>query len=137
MNCDQVLPTLSTECLLNQLYIDRADGTLLVFTNDSPKWSFVRLNSHGFICDVAEKSPISNLANTGVFLWKYGSDFVKYAQELIINNDRFNGEFYTSMIFNYMIKDSKIIKAYYTNQMWGTGTIEDIENYEKYLKERI
>ena len=48
-----------------------------------PKWSYVKLNEEGYAEEVAEKKPISNNATVGIYWWKKGSEYVKYAEQMI------------------------------------------------------
>jgi HAD superfamily hydrolase (TIGR01509 family) len=108
------------------------DGGIVTFTSTHPKWSFVKTDGR-FVTEVAEKNPISDSATVGFYYWKHGSDFVKYAEEMIQNNIRVNNEFYVAPVFNQAIADGKKITTFHINQMFGTGTPEDlnyfIENY--------
>ena len=59
---------------------------------------------------MAEKNTISNNATVGIYFWKKGSDYVKYAEEMIQKDIRVNGEFYVCPVFNEAINDAKKIK---------------------------
>jgi len=104
------------------------DGTILTFQSTHPKWSFVKLNEQGFITEVAEKQPISDIATVGIYHWSKGSDYVRYAEQMIKNNIRVNNEFYVAPVYNEAIKDGKKFKNYNIQKMWGLGTPEDL-NY--------
>ena len=80
---------------------------IVTFKSTHPKWSFAKLNNDGLVTEVAEKNPISDTATVGFYYWKKGSDFVKYAEEMINENIRVNNEFYVCPVFNQAIKDSK------------------------------
>lgn len=105
------------------------DGAIFCFKNTHPKWSYVKLNSSGLITEVREKKPISDIATTGIYYWKRGSDFVRSAHQMIEQDDRFNNEFYIAPTYNYMIKDEKKIIPFYVDKMWGLGTPEDLDLY--------
>lgn len=105
------------------------DAGILTFKSTHPKWSFVKLDSDGFVTEVAEKNPISNIATAGIYYWKKGSDYVKYAEEMIHHNIRFNDEFYVCPVFNQAIKDGKKIKTFDIENMWGLGTPEDLKYF--------
>ena len=94
-----------------------------------PKWSFAKLNSEGFVEEVAEKNPISDCATAGIYYWKKGSDYVKYAEKMIKEDVRVNNEFYVCPVFNQAISDGKKIKTFHINKMWGLGTPEDLKYY--------
>ena len=105
------------------------DAIVYSFNAVHPKWSFVKTNSRGYITEVAEKKPISNIATVGFYYWKQGSDFVKYAEQMINKNIRVNNEFYVCPVFNQAIEDNKEIRTFNINGMWGLGTPEDLNYY--------
>jgi dTDP-glucose pyrophosphorylase len=112
-----------------------ADGGIVTFKATHPKWSFAKIDDNGIVTEVAEKNPISDLATVGFYYWKHGSDFVKYAEQMISNNVRVNNEFYVCPVFNQAIAGGKIIRTFDVPKMWGTGTPEDLKYYlENYGK---
>jgi len=107
----------------------------LTFTATHPKWSFAKLNEHGFVTEVAEKRPISNVATVGVYYWKRGSDYVKFTEQMIKEDTRVNGEFYVCPVFNEAVKSDLKIKTFHIDKMWGLGTPEDLKRFlEDYRK---
>jgi dTDP-glucose pyrophosphorylase len=134
-NSDQFVDWDSTEFMYKMNETD-CDGGIVTFKATHPKWSFAKINeSTGLVEEVAEKSTISDDATVGFYYWKHGSDFVKYAEEMIEQNIRVNGEFYVCPVFNQAIKDNKHIRTTTIKEMWGLGTPEDLryylENYKK------
>jgi len=127
-NSDQFIEWESNEFMYS-MTADEIDGGILTFTATHPKWSFVKLNNDGFVIEVAEKKPISDIATVGVYYWKKGSDYVKYAEQMIEKDIRVNGEFYVCPIFNEAIQDDRKIKTYHINKMWGLGTPEDLDRF--------
>lgn len=111
------------------------DGAILTFHNTHPKWSYVKIEEDGFISEVAEKKPISTNASVGIYYWKKGSDYVKYADQMIKKDIRvgqsFNGkgEFYTCPVYNEAIEDGKGIIAFKVEEMHGLGTPEDLNTF--------
>ena len=106
-----------------------ADGGIVTFRATHPKWSFAKTNEQGLVTEVAEKNPISDIATVGFYYWKHGSDFVKYAEQMIENNVRVNNEFYVCPVYNEAIKDNKEIRTFDIPKMWGLGTPEDLKYY--------
>ena len=47
-----------------------------------------------------------------MYYWKKGSDFVKYAEQMISKNVRVNNEFYVCPAYNEAIQDNKHIACY-------------------------
>lgn len=105
------------------------DGSILTFNSVHPKWSYVKVNDDKRVCEVAEKKPISDRATVGIYYWKYGSDYVKYAEQMIAKNHRVNGEFYVCPVFNEAIAEGKKIGVYPVRRMWGLGTPEDLRYF--------
>jgi HAD superfamily hydrolase (TIGR01509 family) len=106
-----------------------ADGSILTFKNSHPKWSYVKLNEYDDIVQVAEKQVISENATCGIYYWKKGSDYVKYAEQMILKNIRVNNEFYIAPVFNEAIQDGKLIRPFDVQFMHGIGTPEDLNAY--------
>ncbi len=127
-NSDQIIKWDAARTMYNFETSD-IDGGILTFKSIHPKWSYARVDDTGFVEEVAEKKPISDQATVGVYYWRRGSDYVKYAEEMIESNDRVNGEFYVCPVFNYAIADAKKIKTISVEKMWGIGTPEDLEVY--------
>ena len=127
-NSDQFIEWDSNEFMYKMLET-KADGGIVTFKATHPKWSFAKIDENGLVTEVAEKNPISDLATVGFYYWKHGSDFVKYANEMIENNIRVNSEFYVCPVFNQAIKDDKKIRTFNIDRMWGLGTPEDLHYY--------
>ena len=127
-NSDQFVEWDSNEFLYKMNETD-ADGGIVTFEATHPKWSFAKINEQGLVTEVAEKKPISNIATVGYYYWKQGSDFVKYAEQMINKNIRVNNEFYVCPVFNEAIGDNKQIRTFNVNGMWGLGTPEDLNYY--------
>ena len=111
----------------------KLDGSILTFIDESrdPKWSFAKLDSADLVTEVQEKKPISEYATVGIYLFSKGADFVNGAIDMIIENDRANNEFYTCPVYNYLIKENKVIGIFNidTKSMHGIGTPEDLNIY--------
>lgn len=127
-NSDQILEyqKINFEYLKN---LTDVDGIVFSFKSVHPKWSFVTTNSRGFITEVAEKRPISDIATCGIYWYRRGSDFVKYAEQMIQKGIRVNNEFYVAPVYNEMIEENKKIVPFFVEKMHGIGTPEDLNLY--------
>ena len=105
------------------------DAMVYTFEAVHPKWSFVKTNSRGIITEVAEKKPISNIATCGIYWYRRGSDFVKYAEQMVEKDIRVNNEFYIAPVYNELIQDGKTLIPFYVHSMWGIGTPEDLRAF--------
>ena len=127
-NSDQFVDWDSNEFMYSMI-ADNVDAGMLTFKATEDKWSFAKLDNDGYVVEVAEKKPISDIATVGIYYWAKGSDYVKYAEQMIEKNIRTNNEFYVCPVFNEAIEDGKKIKTFDVPKMWGLGTPEDLENY--------
>jgi len=132
-NSDQFVEWDSNEFMYS-MSSHNIDGGLLTFSNTHPKWSYVKINNLGIAEEVAEKKVISEIASVGIYYWKNGADYVKYAEQMIDKNIRTNDEFYVCPVFNEAIQDKKIIKIYNIDRMWGLGTPEDLTYFQDNYK---
>jgi len=132
-NSDQFVEWDSNEFMYSMMD-SGIDGGILTFSNSHPKWSYVRQDANGFVTEVKEKQVISNEATVGIYYWKRGSDYVKYAEQMIAKNIRVNGEFYTAPVYNEAIADGKKIKIFHIEKMWGLGTPEDLTYFQDKYK---
>ena len=126
-NSDQFVEWNSNECLY-AFSADTIDAGILTFESTHPKWSYAKLGEDGFVTEVAEKKVISNNATVGIYYWNKGSDYVKYAEQMIEKDIRVNNEFYVCPVFNEAIQDGKKVRVKNVDKMWGIGTPEDL-NY--------
>ena len=127
-NSDQFVEWNSNECLY-AFNADGIDGGIVTFNSIHSKWSYAKIGDDGFVSEVAEKKPISNNATVGIYFWNKGSDYVKYAEQMIQKNIRTNNEFYVCPVFNEAIADGKKIRIKEIQKMWGLGTPEDLNYY--------
>jgi len=127
-NSDQFVEWDSNE-FLYKMNETNADGGIVSFRATHPKWSFAKIDEKGLVTEVAEKNPISDIATVGYYYWKKGSDFVKYAEDMIEKDIRVNNEFYVCPVFNQAIEDGKEIRTFDVAKMWGLGTPEDLKYY--------
>ena len=127
-NSDQIVEWDSTE-FMYKMNSKNYDGSIVCFPSTHPKWSFARSDEEGIITEVAEKNPISNHATAGIYYWAKGSDYVKYAEEMIGENIRVNGEFYVCPVYNQAIAAGKQIFNFQipAENMWGLGPPEDLQ----------
>jgi beta-phosphoglucomutase-like phosphatase (HAD superfamily)/dTDP-glucose pyrophosphorylase len=132
-NSDQFIEWNSLE-FFYKMNEQNLDAGIVSFRATHPKWSYAKVDDGGFVTEVAEKNPISDIATVGVYYWKQGRDFVKYAESMISKDIRVNNEFYVCPVFNEALLDGLKIKTFDIPRMWGIGTPEDLnyflENYK-------
>lgn len=131
-NSDQYI-----DCDINDFINDsierKVDGNILCFNASHPKWSYVRLDEDGFVREVAEKRTISNHATVGIYFYRSGKLFFEAASAMIEKDVRVNDEFFVCPVYNEMILMGQKVGIYEiaANTMYGLGTPEDLEKFEK------
>lgn len=131
-NSDQYINTNVAEyvedCKSRQL-----DGSILTFIDKdmNPKWSFAKIDSEGLVMEVKEKLAISEYATVGLYYFSKGCSFVNSAIDMIVANERVNGEFYTCPVYNYCVESGQRIGIYNipSDAMYGLGTPEDLNRF--------
>jgi len=108
---------------------EQFDGGIPCFWGDSEDWSYAKCDESGYVEEVAEKKVISNDATAGYYYWSKGSDYVKYAKQMINENSRTNNEFYVAPVYNWAIKDGKRIAIYMVDKIYELGTPKYLESY--------
>lgn len=81
-------------------------GTVL-FESSLPRWSYARLRDGNLILEMAEKSPISKFASTGLFYFKSPEHFLRATEWVLKENMHTKGEFYLSSALNYLIMNGE------------------------------
>ncbi len=127
-NSDQFVEWDSNEFMYKMLEQD-LDGGIVTFRSTHPKWSFAKIDENGYVTEVAEKNPISDIATVGIYYWKRGYDYVKFAEQMISRNIRVNNEFYVCPVFNQAVEAGKRIKTFDVPEMWGLGVPEDLVTF--------
>jgi HAD superfamily hydrolase (TIGR01509 family) len=127
-NSDQFVEWDSNEFMYKMIE-QKVDGGILTFIGTHPKYSFAKVDEYGYVTEVAEKNPISDIATVGIYYWLKGSDYVKYAEQMIDNNTKTNNEFYVCPVYNEAINAGKKIKIFNIDKMWSLGTPEDLNYY--------
>jgi len=132
-NSDQYV-SLGIEAYLAVADKAAADGLIMTFWSDHPKWSYCRLSDDGKVTEVVEKQVVSNDATVGIYNFRRGRDFVRAADHMIAAGLRVNGEFYVAPVYNELIKEGQSIVVAATGRerdgMYGLGVPEDFEFFK-------
>ena len=129
-NCDQYID-INIDDYLQAFENSAADGYIMTMTATDPKWSFARVDGHGYVTEVREKQPISHEATVGIYNFANGEDFVTGAEQMIAKNIRTNNEFYVAPVYNELIAQGQRFGVYNIgsqhNGMHGIGTPDDLQ----------
>ena len=80
---------------------DRTNA-ILTMEDNSPKWSYVRVDDLDQIVTVAEKQVISDQATVGVYGFGSARSFLEGLDQMVSAGDRTNGELYVAPVYNYL-----------------------------------
>jgi len=117
--------------------IDSKDchGIIPSFQSYYWKVGYVAVDESGHARRVEEKQnpPLSTNSTACVNYFRHGSDFVKYAKEMIAKDRRipYNNTFFTSIVFNEMVEDGKKIKVVPCDLVCPLGNLDGIRVFEQ------
>ena len=113
------------------------DGLILTFKSNSTNYSYAEIGKDGYVTKTAEKKAISPHACVGIYGFKRGDEFCKYAREMIKRDLRTNNEFYISPLYNVFIEDGKKIVTEGVDKMHIFGTPDEYHFYKENVIQRI
>ncbi|HMM60998.1 MAG TPA: nucleotidyltransferase family protein, partial [Candidatus Rifleibacterium sp.] len=104
------------------------DGLIYSKEVEDPKRFGVNVMKDNIIVDMVEKpdTPVSNLAQVGMYYLKDGRRFMEYIQRSIHQNLRVKGEFYLPEVFKLMIADGMKLGAPEIEQWLDCGKPETL-----------
>lgn len=108
-----------------------SDGHIMTMTSQDPKWSYIKYDADGQMESVVEKVVVSEDATVGIYNFRRGSDFVKYAKQMVAEDNRSKGEFYVAPVYDYMIRAGQTVTSWSIGSdqegMYGLGTPDDLD----------
>lgn len=89
----------------------------------------------GFITEMVEKpdTPVSKLAQVGLYYLKDGCAFMQYLNQSILNEEMVKGEYYLPSVFMRMIRDGRTFKAPEIDAWLDCGKPETLLETNSYL----
>ena len=109
------------------------EGLIMTMRANDPKWSYVGLGSNSLVKHVVEKEVISDEATVGIYNFCHGCSFVQAAEEMIVKDQRVNGEFYVAPTYNSLISNGHKVGIYNVGSegagMYGLGIPPDLEAF--------
>lgn len=126
---------LETESLLN-----KHDGVFVAFTGFHPsklnktKFAYGKIDNENTLLEIREKGsftsdPEKEFASSGIYGFKSGDILLESIVEQISLNLHINGEFYTSLTQEVMLRKNKKIVVQPMESFFAWGTPEDLESY--------
>jgi len=118
------------ECVKTNNY----DAATIAFNSIHPRWSYVKIDENDLIVQAAEKEPISNIATGGIYYFKYATDYIESAMQMILKDAHVNNIFYVCPVLNEMILKRKKVGCYKINSNLYHSFI-DYDLYKSYQRE--
>jgi dTDP-glucose pyrophosphorylase len=130
VNADQIVE-MPIDSYLAAMEESDADGLIMTFWSDHPKWSYCKMRPDGTVAQLVEKQVVSNDATVGIYNFRRGKDYVRAADSMIAKNLRVNNEFYVAPTYNELISGGARIVVCPTGReydgMFGLGIPNDLE----------
>ena len=85
---------------------------------------------------MAEKSPISNYASTGLFYFRSAELFMRAAEWVLKENMHTNGEFYLSSALNYLIMNGEKVFGVELSSGYSYVPLSTFSDLQRALEEK-
>lgn len=132
VNSDQYVDV-DIDDYLAEMEREQADGLIMTFWADHPKWSYVRLDAERRVTEVIEKVVVSNDATVGIYNFRRGRNFVRGVERMVALDMRVNNEFYVAPVYNQVIAEGTKVVTYNIdtkgNGMYGLGVPDDLQTF--------
>lgn len=114
----------------------QCDAGVVAFRSVHPRYSFVKTDENGVVCEFSEKRPISTQALASIYYFRKGSDFVRCAKNVIRKDNTIKESFYISQTLNEMILEQKKIGVHGidSQEFHPMKTAVQLANYLKKLE---
>lgn len=102
----------------------------------SDNYAFCR-EDNGVLLEIKEKEPFTNdrmseFASNGTYYFSSGALVKKYFRELMDNDINIGGEYYVSLVYNFLVRDGLKVKLFEIEKMLQWGTPNDLEIYKRW-----
>lgn len=102
-----------------------ADGALLTFSSNNPRYSYVKFDRDGRVCGTVEKEAVSDEAICGAYYFRNKEIFLTAADAYLQNCNY--SEYFLSGVYNEMVKKDMQIQTFKTDMHISFGTPEEFE----------
>jgi capsule biosynthesis phosphatase len=113
---------------------ESARGLISVIEAPGDNWSFVRVDEHEQVVEVAEKRRVSNLASTGIYYYADASEFLAAAEEITDASPETGGEYYVMPVFGRYLSRRQPVKISRASAMWDMGERSALEIFMKSVR---
>jgi len=121
----------------------QCDGCVICYTGFHPhmlggdNYAFCKTDKSNKILEVREKQPftenkMNEFASAGNYYFRKGKYIKQYFRQMMDADVNLNGEYYVSLIYNFLIKDGLSSLVYEVPNMLQWGTPLDLDMYLKW-----
>jgi NDP-sugar pyrophosphorylase family protein len=136
---------------LNFARKNKSDGAIVVYTGFHPHmlgndhYAYLKTKGNSRVVYINEKKQIkknkmSEIASNGIYYFKNGKILKSAINKYLEQGPKINGEYYISILFNFLIKNKKKVNYYLVDNMCQWGTPHDFElfrNWVNYFKKKL
>ena len=127
--CSNVTAWLPGMCV-DDLIDVQADGSLATFESTDPRSSYVRVHKGTRdVVDIHEKVPVSDIACTGLYYWRRGSDFFAAAKSQLQRAVKTKGLYFLAPTCNEAIRSGLTFKIVPTKACWSVRNVHEIRAF--------
>lgn len=129
-NCDTY-----TACPISQAITShQGEGIVVAFNSTDPCYSYVDLDSKGFVREVREKTVISPWATAGMYYFTSTEKFVHLVEEAMTGPLPSEGEWYVAPLYNRVIEAGGQVEVVIARQCLPFGTPSQLEKFENAIR---
>jgi dTDP-glucose pyrophosphorylase len=126
-NADQYVSGSFVDGIVETLSNEDIDGALFCFTSSEDRYSYVTVDENNLATDIKEKVVISDIASTGICLWKTASEFFETAEATEVTE---GSELFISDVYAKAIADGKKFIVVMVDAFIDMGTPADLEEFD-------
>lgn len=111
-----------------------SEGWIPCFNVPGDHWSFAKVDETGWVCDVAEKTRISDNASVGLYWFKSAQDYLDLYNEHFANGQgSVRGERYIAPMYSTLLKrGGKVSMSILSKDaVIGLGTPDELHSFER------
>lgn len=131
-NSDQFVAA-PIEAFYQNLLTSEISGSILTMEDDDEKWSYVELDSHGYVVRVVEKEVISHYATAGIYGFRKAGLMLSAFSSMRAVGDKVNGEYYVGPAYNHIERTNGPVVISHLGPvrqaMFGLGVPDDLEAF--------
>lgn len=136
VNSDQIVEC-NFDKVLNYFRNLKVDAGVITFQSVHPRWSYVKLIDD-LVVQTAEKNPISDNAIAGFYYFNKANEFINAAFNVIKVDENYEGNYYTSSIYNQLILNGKKILPFKIDKhlYHSFYSIQKLKEFESYIRNK-